>query len=70
MKYNPADITYIRLLALVAIIDWYSRYVVSWELAQSLEVDFVLVAVNRAFEASASSVGVSNTSRGSFRTLN
>lgn len=47
------DITYIRLLAswmyLVAIIDWYSRYVVSWELDDSLEVDFVLVAVNRAF---------------------
>lgn len=47
------DITYIRLLAswmyLVAIIDWYSRYVVSWELNESLEVDFVLAAVNRAF---------------------
>jgi putative transposase len=47
------DITYIRLLAswmyLVAIIDWYSRYVVSWELDESLEVDFVLTAVNRAF---------------------
>lgn len=47
------DITYIRLLAswmyLVAIIDWYSRYVVSWELDDSLEVDFVLVAVHRAF---------------------
>jgi putative transposase len=47
------DITYIRLLAswmyLVAIIDWYSRYVVSWELDQSLEVDFVLSAVERAF---------------------
>jgi putative transposase len=47
------DITYIRLLAswmyLVAIIDWYSRYVVSWELDDSLEVDFVLTAVKRAF---------------------
>jgi putative transposase len=37
---------------LVAIIDWYSRYVVSWELDQSLEVDFVLAAVNRAFSKS------------------
>lgn len=48
------DITYIRLLTgwmyLVAIIDWYSRYVVSWELDQSLEVDFVIVAVERAFD--------------------
>jgi len=34
---------------LVAIIDWYSRYVVSWELDDSLEVDFVLAAVQRAF---------------------
>ena len=50
------DITYIRQLRgwmyLVAIIDWYSRYVVSWELDQSLEVDFVLAAVNRAFNKS------------------
>jgi putative transposase len=47
------DITYIRLpgswLYLVAIIDWYSRYVVSWELADSLGVDFVIEAVKRAF---------------------
>lgn len=35
---------------LVAIIDWYSRYVVSWELDQSLEVDFVIAAVERAFD--------------------
>jgi putative transposase len=48
------DITYIRLLAgwmyLVAVIDWYSRYVVSWELDQSLEMTFVMAAVNRALE--------------------
>lgn len=46
------DITYIRLLGgwmyLVAILDWHSRYVVSWELDQSMELDFVLRAVNRA----------------------
>jgi putative transposase len=46
------DITYIRLkqgwLYLVAIIDWYSRYVVSWELSDTLEIDFVLKAVKRA----------------------
>ena len=48
------DITYIRLLGgwsyLVAILDWYSRFVVSWELAKSLEMDFVLAAVERALE--------------------
>ena len=40
------DITYIRMkgsfMYLVAIIDWYSRYVVSWELSQTLERSFVL----------------------------
>jgi putative transposase len=48
-----SDITYIRLLAswtyLVAIIAWYSRYVVSWELSDSLEVSFVIETVTRAF---------------------
>lgn len=48
------DITYIRLLAgwmyLVAVLDWYSRYVVSWELDQSLEQSFVMAAVERALE--------------------
>lgn len=46
------DITYIRLqlgwMYLVALIDWYSRFVVSWELDQTLEIDFVLEAVRRA----------------------
>lgn len=47
------DITYIRLqggwLYLVAILDWYSRYVVSWELDLTLELGFVQRAVNAAF---------------------
>ena len=46
------DITYIRLpggwLYLVAVIDWFSRYVVSWELDQTLEMPFVMNAVERA----------------------
>ena len=46
------DITYIRLahgwLYLVAVLDWYARYVVSWELDQTLEMPFVLAAVERA----------------------
>ena len=48
------DITYIRLrrgwMYLVAVLDWYSRYVVSWELDQTLEMPFVLAAVDRALE--------------------
>jgi putative transposase len=43
---------YIRLhggwLYMVAVIDWYSRYIVAWELDQTLEMDFVLSTVDRA----------------------
>ena len=46
------DITYIRLahgwLYLTAVLDWYSRYMLSWTLSQSLEMDFVLTAVDNA----------------------
>lgn len=46
------DITFIRLrggwLYLVAVLDWFSRFVVSWELSQSLEIDFVLSVIDRA----------------------
>ena len=46
------DITYIRLpqgwLYLTAVLDWYSRYVLSWALSQTLELDFVLTAVDQA----------------------
>ena len=34
----------------MAILDWYSRYVVSWELDQTLELPFVLTAMQRALE--------------------
>jgi len=46
------DITYIRLrhgwLYLVAIIDWFSRYVISWMLDESLGIGFVLAAIGHA----------------------
>ena len=49
-----ADITYIRLLRgfvyLVAIMDWYSRYVVSWEVSITLEKEFCLNALGRALK--------------------
>lgn len=48
------DITYIRLrsswMYLVAVLDWYSRYVVSWELDQTLQLPFVLEAATRALQ--------------------
>jgi putative transposase len=46
------DITYIRLkggfVYLSAYIDWYSRYVVGWELSTTLETSFVLEAARQA----------------------
>lgn len=48
------DITYIRLkngwMYLSAYMDWYSRYVISWELSQTLEIDFVLNALNSGLQ--------------------
>jgi putative transposase len=48
------DITYIRLqrgwMYLVAILDWYSRYVVSWALDQTLEMTLVLDTVDQALQ--------------------
>jgi putative transposase len=46
------DITYIKLqtgfVYLVAIIDWYSRYVISWKLSISMEKDFCIEALEEA----------------------
>ncbi len=47
-----ADITYIRLkqgfVYLTAIIDWYSRYVISWRLSTTLDSNFCCEALNEA----------------------
>jgi putative transposase len=46
------DITYIPIaggfMYLTAFIDWYSRYVLSWTLSDTLEIDFVLEAARNA----------------------
>lgn len=46
------DITYIRMrlgfMYLVAIMDWYSRYVLSWRLSNSMEVSFCVEALEAA----------------------
>jgi len=46
------DITYIPMrrgfLYLVAIIDWFSRYVLSWELSNSLDISFCIQALEKA----------------------
>lgn len=47
-----ADITYIRMLHgfiyLVAVMDWFSRYVLAWEVSITMEKDFCLSALDRA----------------------
>ncbi len=62
-----ADITYIPLhrghLYLVAIMDWFSRYVLAWELTNSMETDFCMRALNRALMRG--TPGISNTDQGS-----
>ena len=51
-----ADITYIPMargfLYLVAIIDWYSRYVLSWRLPNTLDVGFCVEALEEALKKS------------------
>jgi len=46
------DITYIRLrggfVYLAAVIDWFSRYVLAWELSISLEADFCVAVLEQA----------------------
>jgi len=48
------DITYIRMkhgwVYLVAIMDWVSRYVLSWNLSITLEVDFCIKALEKALD--------------------
>lgn len=61
------DITYIRLrngwLYLVAILDWFSRYVISWSLDETLELGFVLDALARARQTALPTIW--NTDQGS-----
>ena len=49
------DITFIRMkggfMYLVVYLDWFSRYIVSWELSDTLQEDFVICALERALQA-------------------
>lgn len=62
------DITYIRLRRgfcyLVAVIDWFSRYVLSWEVAISLEASFCLQALDQALARGSDKPKVFNTDQG------
>ena len=66
------DITYIRLkegfLYLVAILDWYSRYVLSWRLSNSLDVHFCVEALEDALKKGCP--GIFNSDQGTQFTSN
>jgi putative transposase len=61
------DITYVRLRAgwmyLVAVLDWFSRYVISWALDDTLELPFVLDAIGQALRIATPQIW--NTDQGS-----
>ena len=49
-----ADITYIPMrrgfMYLVAVMDWFSRYVIAWDMSNSMETGFCVSALNRALQ--------------------
>lgn len=62
-----ADITYVRMrhgfLYLVAVLDWFSRYVLSWELSNTLDASFCVEALHRALHIAQPEI--MNTDQGS-----
>lgn len=62
-----ADITYIRLAKgwayLMAILDWYSRYVIAWRLSNTMETDFCTEALEEALRKERTDIF--NTDQGS-----
>jgi putative transposase len=62
-----SDITYIRLrqgfVYLVAVMDWFSRYVLAWEISVSLESSFCLAALDWALQSG--KPDIFNTDQGS-----
>jgi len=63
-----ADITYIPMakgfMYLFAIIDWYSRKVLVWELSNTLDTAFCLRTLNRAIELTGTKPDIFNTDQG------
>ncbi len=66
------DITYVRLrqgfVYLVAIIDWYSRYVLNWRISTTLEAEFCIETLKETLEAG--KCEIFNTDQGSQFTSN
>ncbi len=63
------DITYLPMergfMYLVAVLDWYSRYVISWRLSNSLESSFCIEALEEALDISSQCPDIFNTDQGS-----
>jgi putative transposase len=63
------DITYVKLQEgfayLVAIIDWFSRYVISWKLSNSLDIEFCLECLAEALAQNKNRPDIFNTDQGS-----
>jgi len=61
------DITYVRAMNtwfyLVVILDWYSRYVISWRLSPRLSVDFCVATLEEALKQAMP--GIHNSDQGS-----
>jgi putative transposase len=66
------DITYIRMASgfvyLMAVIDWYSRYVLGWSLSTTLDADFCIEAVGNLIQNK--QCAIFNTDQGSQFTTN
>lgn len=62
-----ADITYIRMvhgfIYLIAVMDWYSRFVLAWEISTTLDTTFCVSALEQALELS--KPDIFNTDQGS-----
>ena len=48
-RFLRRHIDRVPLLYLVAVMDWYSRFVLSWELSNTMETGFCLAALEAAF---------------------
>ncbi len=63
-----SDLTYIRLkhgfVFLTAVMDWYSRFVLSWEVSVTMDEDFCVSALERAIRRHGAPE-ISNTDQGS-----
>jgi len=62
------DITYVKLEAgfayLIAIIDWFSRYVINWKLSNSLDIEFCLECLEEALAHDKSKPNIFNSDQG------